>query len=106
MTSNQNRNDNLITTVFEALNSCDSDSMKFLLEAVLNMAMKIERDHKLNADPYERSEDRQGYANGFKPKTLNSRVGKLSLTVPQTRGIAFYPGCLEKGLRFERALNT
>lgn len=104
MTSNQSRNDNLIATVFEALNSCDSDNMKILLEAVLNAAMRLERDNKLNVDPYERSEDRQGYANGFKPKTLNSRMGRLSLKVPQTRGIAFYPGCLEKGLRSEKAL--
>lgn len=104
MTSSQNRNDNLMTTVIEALNSCDSDGMRTLLEAVLNAAMKLERDCALNVEPYERSEGRLGYANGFKPKTLNSRMGKLSLQIPQTRGLSFYPGCLEKGLRSEKAL--
>ena len=49
-------------------------------------------------------EERQGYANGFKDKRLNSRVGELELQVPQTRGVPFYPNCIEKGLRSERAL--
>ena len=78
--------------------------MKALLEAVLNKVMRAERDQALRAAPYERSEERLGYANGFKSKTLNSRMGSLELQIPQTRGIAFYPGCLEKGLRSEKAL--
>jgi putative transposase len=61
--------------------------------------MKAERDKVLQAEPYERSKDRLGYANGFKDKHLNSRMGKLELQIPQTRGVAFYPGSLEKGLR-------
>jgi len=78
--------------------------MKPLLEAVLNAVMKTERDQALQAGPYERSEERLGYANGFKNKTLNSRMGKLKLEIPQARGVAFYPGSLEKGLRSEKAL--
>ena len=41
--------------------------------------------------------DRQGYANGFKPKTLKTRVGRVDLRIPQTRdyrdenGRPFYP---------------
>jgi putative transposase len=41
---------------------------------------------------------------GFKPKTVQTRVGALTLAVPQTRGVGFYPSALEKGLRSERAL--
>jgi len=104
MTSNPNEQDNLLKAVIEALSADHPSGMKTLLEAVLNKAMCAERDKALNAAPYERSDDRQGYANGFKPKTLNSRMGSLQLQVPQTRGIAFYPGCLEKGLRSEKAL--
>jgi len=104
MTSNPNNNNNLLMTVIEALSVCKSDGMKTLMETVLNEAMRAERDKALNAAPYERSDERQGYANGFKPKTLNSRMGSLDLQIPQTRGIAFYPGCLEKGLRSEKAL--
>ncbi|MBP6104196.1 MAG: transposase, partial [Gammaproteobacteria bacterium] len=41
----------------------------------------------------------KGYANGFKPKTVRTRLGALALSVPQTRDSQFYPKSLEKGLR-------
>jgi transposase-like protein len=103
MTSDQEQG-NLLMNVMKALSSSDGDKMKPILETVLNTVMKYERDQALQATPYERSEERLGYANGFKDKNLNSRIGKLELKIPQTRGINFYPGSLEKGLRSERAL--
>lgn len=75
-----------------------------VMTALLNEAMLSEREAHLQAKPYERSENRQGYANGFKDKTLNTRYGSLNVRVPQTRETDFYPECLEKGLRSERAL--
>jgi transposase-like protein len=33
------------------------------------------------------------------------RIGLLDLSVPQTRDSDFYPNCLDKGLRSERALS-
>ena len=71
---------------------------------LLNEAMKIERSQALGAAPYQRTGDRLGHANGFKPKTLNTRMGQIPVQVPQTRGMAFYPSALEKGVRSERAL--
>jgi putative transposase len=75
---------------------------------LLNEAMKLDRGRHIQARPYERSAERQGYANGYKPKTVNSRLGKLALQIPQVRDSEseFYPSCLEKGLRSERALKT
>ena len=78
MTLNQQQ-DNLLMKVVEVLSSTPGDGMKQLLEAVLNAVMKAERNKALGATPYERSEERQGYANGFKDKRLNSRVGELEL---------------------------
>ena len=66
--------------------------------------MLIEREETLNAHPYESTDDRKGYANGFKDKMLHTRIGKLKLQVPKARNRAFYPSCLEKGIRSERAL--
>jgi transposase-like protein len=66
--------------------------------------MRLERQSHLGVGPYERSEDRQGYANGYKPKTVKTRVGELTFAVPQVRDGGFYPSSLEKGLRSERAL--
>jgi transposase-like protein len=69
--------------------------------------MKIERTHALNAEPYERSEARRGYANGYKPKTLDTRMGRITVNVPQVRGdLEFFPSALEKGCRSERALKV
>ena len=82
----------------------DLDGIKPMIELLYNTIMRLERSHALGAEPYERSEERRGYANGFKDKKLKSRVGALDLQVPQARGIEFYPKCLEKGVRSERAL--
>ncbi len=80
------------------------DGMARALTVLLNEVMKLERAAALGAGPYQRSEGRTGHANGFKPKTVQTRVGALTLAVPQTRGVEFYPSALEKGLRSERAL--
>ncbi|HEX9385344.1 MAG TPA: IS256 family transposase [Anaerolineales bacterium] len=75
-----------------------------LIRIVINAAMQAERSEHLNAEPYQRSEERRGYANGFKPKTMRTRVGEITFAVPQVREGEFYPQALEKGLRSERAL--
>ena len=80
------------------------DGMREAIEILMNEAMKLQRCEALGAAPYERTEQRRGYANGFKPKTVNSRLGKLALQVPQTRDTDFYPSALERGERSERAL--
>ncbi len=66
--------------------------------------MRIERNHFLKAKPYERNSERIGCANGYKPKTLNTRLGPVTVQVPQVRGVSFYPKCSEKGCRSEKAL--
>jgi putative transposase len=74
------------------------------MQILFNEAMKLEREAALGAQPYQRTPARRGYANGFKPKTLETRLGRLELSVPQTRGVPFYPSALERGTRSERAL--
>ena len=73
---------------------------------LMNTAMKIERSRYLQAEPYERTEQRQSYANGYKAKTVKTRVGTVDLAIPQTRDCEFYPHSLERGLRSERALKV
>lgn len=81
------------------------DGLNQAIAILINEAMKIERTRAIQADPYERTDNRQGYANGFKPKTLKTRIGQLDLQVPQVRGdISFYPSAIERGVRSERAL--
>lgn len=74
------------------------------LAALINEAMRLERERHLGVGPYERNEARRGYANGYKPKTVKTRMGALALQVPQVREGGFYPQSLDKGMRSERAL--
>jgi putative transposase len=75
-----------------------------LIRIMVNQAMAEERAHYLRAEEYQRTQDRNGYANGYKPKTVKTRVGEITFSVPQVREGGFYPSALEKGLRSERAL--
>jgi putative transposase len=81
------------------------DILPDLIRIVFNSAMQAEREKHLGVVPYQRSPERRGHANGFKPKTVQTRVGEIQFDVPQVREGGFYPRALEKGLRSERALH-
>ncbi len=80
------------------------DALPELIRTLINTAMELERQQHLNVAPYERSKKRRGYANGYKSKTVATRLGKITFDVPQVRDSSFYPNALEKGIRSERAL--
>lgn len=66
--------------------------------------MELERDEHIGVGSYERGEDRRSQRNGYKSRTLYTRVGTLILQVPQTRDGQFYPSILERYQRSEKAL--
>ena len=71
------------------------------------LAMQIERERFLRAGPYERTAERQGYANGYKPKRIDTPAGTVTVNVPKTAGhdgTPFYPQSLERGRRSVRAV--
>jgi putative transposase len=80
------------------------DVLPELIRVILNTAMMAEREQHMNAEPYQRTIEREAHANGFKPKTMRTRVGDITFAVPQVREGGFYPQALQKGLRSERAL--
>jgi len=94
----------LPTEFLEQIASEGLDFLPELIEVLINTAMQAERSKHLKADLYERTDQRKGYANGYKPKTVKTRIGDITFDVPQVRDGSFYPGALEKGLRSERAL--
>jgi len=59
------------------------------IRLLVNEAMRLERSHSLHAQPYERTDARQGHANGFKPKTVATRMGPVTFDIPQVRGGVF-----------------
>jgi transposase-like protein len=94
----------VLREVVQALAEQGFDGMAQAMELLINECMKVERQQALGVGPYERSDERRGQANGFKPRRLKTRVGELHLSVPQVRGAKFYPTALERGSRSEKAL--
>jgi putative transposase len=98
-------NPELLDTVLQLLTEQGNSGFAEGIRLLVNEAMRVERSHVLQAQPYERTENRLGFANGFKPKTVDGRIGPITFRVPQVRGDTdFYPSALEKGLRSEQAL--
>lgn len=81
------------------------DGASEALRILVNEASRIERAQYLHAAPYERSTERVDHANGFKSKTMLTRLGEVTFEVPQVRSSGFYPSALEKGTRTEQAVN-
>ncbi len=95
---------NVPAPLLEQLASEGLDGLPELIRIVVNAAMHAERQQHLQAAPHQRTPERRGHANGFKPKTVKTRVGEVTFDIPQVREGGFYPQALEKGLRSERAL--
>jgi transposase-like protein len=94
-----------LTAAYEALLAHGLDGAGEALRILVNEVSKMERAEYLGAGPYERNAARRDHANGFKPKTVLTRVGEVTFDVPQVRGGGFYPSALERGSRTEQALN-
>ena len=79
-----------------------------IAQLLMNAAMLIERENHIGAGPYQRGVERNGHANGFKPRTFQTAIGALQLAVPQVRNsdTPFRTSLLEKGSRSDRALKS
>ncbi len=67
----------------------DPDFLRLIVERVIQEVLEAEMTAHLHAEAYERSAARSGYRNGYKPRQLNTRVGTLTLQVPQDRDGTF-----------------
>ena len=79
-----------------------------IAEILMNAAMLVERAKHIGVAPHERSEQRNGHANGFKPRAFHTSMGALELALPQVRGsdAPFRTSLLEKGSRSDRSLKA
>jgi len=82
----------------------DPDFLRLIVERVVQAVLEAEMTAHLHAEPYERSAIRTGYRNGSKPRQLNTRVGTLTLQVPQDRDGTFSTQLFARYQRNERAL--
>lgn len=84
---------------------CDQeDGLKKLLTWFLNLVMQFEAMEQINAEPYERVDSRKAHRNGYKERSLKTRVGELRLKKPQFREISFETKVFERYSRVEKAL--
>ena len=97
-------NYNLSSSTIEEMTLNGLEAIPELVRVILNSVMQAERSKYLQANAYERTEERKGHANGYKPKTVRTKLGEITFAIPQVREGGFYPSALEKGMRSERAL--
>lgn len=81
-----------------------NDGLKPLLETLLNQVLQTQASDQLQALPYERTDERQGYRNGYRERSLTTRIGTLTLQVPRLRQGTFTPDLYERWQRSEQAL--
>ncbi len=96
-------NINSYREVLQGIFSDHPEALKDLVTVFINQLLKAEQAEYLRAAPYERTEDREDYRSGFRSRSIKTRLGKLSLMLPQTRG-GFASVALERYQRSERAL--
>ena len=75
-----------------------------LLERVFDSILQAQASEQLNAEPYERTDDRTSYRNGTRERTLTTRVGTLILHVPKFRDGTFSTDLFRNYQRSEKAL--
>ena len=79
------------------------DGLAKRVEAVLNQAREARMTETLGATRHERTDERAGYRNGYRPRTLCTRVGPVTLRVPQTRDGSFSTDIFKDYQRSEKA---
>jgi transposase-like protein len=80
------------------------EGMAALAEEILNQVLEAQMTEHLQAKPYERTNRRRAYRNGYKPRQLTTRVGTLTLRVPQARDGSFSTDLFRRYQRSEQAL--
>jgi len=80
------------------------DGLLKLMQNVVQRVLEEELATFLQAEPHERTDDRTGYRNGYKPRTLTTRLGRMELMVPKDREGQFQTELFERYQRSEKAL--
>ena len=82
----------------------DPSFLHEIVERVVQQVLETEMTGHIGAAPYERTERRTGQRNGYKPRTLRTRIGTLNLLVPQDREGTFSTRLFSRYQRNEKAL--
>jgi transposase-like protein len=86
--------------------SGDGDFLRAVAEAVLQILMEADVEGLIGAGRHERSAERLNYRNGYRERSLDTRLGSLSLRIPKLRQGSYFPPFLEPRKTAEKALVT
>lgn len=86
--------------------SVKDDLPKTILTTVFHQLMEEQRTQYIQANEYERSDERVSQRNGYYEREWTTRIGTLNLMVPRTRDGSFSPSIFERYQRNEKALLT
>jgi transposase-like protein len=73
-------------------------------EAVLQLLMETDVEGLIGAGRYERSGERTTWRNGYRDRTLGTRLGSLQLRIPKLREGTYFPPFVEARKSSEKAL--
>ena len=82
------------------------DFLRELVQRTVQQVLEAEMTSFLGAGTYERTGERRGWRNGYKPRTLKTRVGTLDLMVPKDRDGEFQTELFERYQRSEKGLGA
>ena len=82
----------------------DGDFLRSVAEAVVQLLMETDVEGLIGAGRHERSGDRTTYRNGYRDRTLDTRLGSLQLRIPKLRQGSYFPPFLEPRKTSEKAL--
>jgi transposase-like protein len=80
------------------------NGLAVLAEEVVNQVLEAQVSEHLKAGWHERTQEREGYRNGYRERQLKTRVGELNLEVPRVRSGHFSPDFFVRYQRSEQAL--
>jgi putative transposase len=96
----------LTSFVGKLLKEDDSDILRDGIKALAQMIMDVEVSSKIGAGPYERSETRTAYRNGYRTRAWDTRVGTVELKIPKVTAGTYFPSLLDPRKRAEKALQA
>lgn len=91
--------------LIEALQKADDGNfLRNLAETVLQILMEADVEGMIGAGRYERNGERSTWRNGYRDRTLDTRLGQLNLRIPKLRTGSYFPPFLEARKTTEKAL--
>ncbi len=82
----------------------DGDFLRSVAEAVVQLLMETDVEGLIGAGRHERTAERATYRNGYRDRTLDTRLGSLQLRIPKLRQGSYFPPFLEPRKTSEKAL--